>query len=130
MPSSSRRSASGRDGRRSDRDRRGSATPAFQRNALAPGILGAVACFVGPALLGQDIHIAVLFVVAILAVIQAYFAGQAGHWWWVPVFAAIAIAWNPLYPFEQAGPWWIAAHVVAGFVFLTAGVLVKTPREE
>ena len=36
------------------------ATPSFQRNALAPGILGAVAAFVGPALLEQDIHVVVL----------------------------------------------------------------------
>ena len=44
--------------------------------------------------------------------------------------AAIAIAWNPLYPFEMAGPWWIGAHVVAGLVFLTAGALVKERVED
>lgn len=103
--------------------------PQFQRNALAPGVLGAIAAFVGPALLGQDLYAPVLFVVAILALIEAYFAGQAGHWWWVPVFGAIAVVWNPAFPFGFDGPWWTAAHVVAGFVFLTAGVLVKTPRD-
>ena len=106
------------------------ATPEFQRNAIAPGVLGAVAAFVGPALLGQDIHIVVVFAMAILAIIVAVFAGQAGHWWWIPPMAAIAIAWNPLYPFEMAGPWWIGAHVVAGLVFLTAGALVKARVED
>ena len=111
--------------------RRGAdATPQFQRNALAPGILGAIAAFVGPALLGQDIHVVVLFAVAILALIVAVFAGRAGQWWWIPPLAAMAIAWNPLYPFAMEGPWWIGAHVVAGFLFLTIGALVKERVEE
>jgi hypothetical protein len=108
----------------------GPAAPGFQRNAIAPGVLGAVAAFVGPALLGQGIHVVVLYAMAILALIVAVFAGQAGHWWWIPPMAAIAVAWNPLYPFAMAGPWWVGAHVVAGLVFLTAGALVKAPVED
>ncbi|MFC7430045.1 MULTISPECIES: DUF6804 family protein [unclassified Agrococcus] len=112
------------------RDRGRDPQPSFQRNALVPGILGAVACFVGPALAGQEPYAAVLLVVAILALIQAYFAGQAGHWWWVPVFGAIAVAWNPVFPFDLEGPWWTGAHVVAGVLFLTAGALVRSPRDD
>ena len=107
-----------------------SAQPRVQRNALAPGILGAIAAFVGPALLGQGIHVVALFAMAILALIVAVFAGRAGQWWWIPFLAAIAVAWNPLYPFPMAGPWWIGAHVVAGFLFLTVGALVTERVEE
>ncbi|QCR19545.1 DUF6804 family protein [Agrococcus sp. SGAir0287] len=106
------------------------AQPRFQRNALAPGILGAVAAFVGPALLGQGIHVVVLFAVAILALIVAVFAGRAGQWWWIPFLVAMAVAWNPLYPFPMEGPWWIGAHVAAGLLFLTIGALVKERVED
>ena len=109
---------------------RDAAKPAFQRNALAPGILGAIAAFVGPALLEQDIHVVVLFAMAILALIVAVFAGRAGQWWWIPFLAAIAVAWNPLYPFPMEGPWWTGAHVAAGFLFLTVGALAKERVEE
>lgn len=119
MPASRPRSARARD-----------AKPQFQRNALAPGILGAIAAFVGPALLGQGIHVVVLFAMAILALIVAVFAGRAGQWWWIPFLAAIAVAWNPLYPFPMEGPWWIGAHVAAGFLFLTVGALAKERVED
>ena len=64
----------------------------------------------------------------ILAVIVLWFAVQARQWWWVPVFAAIAVIWNPVFPFPFSGPVWIAAQPAAAIVFLVAGATIKTPR--
>jgi len=98
---------------------------AYQRNALAPGVLAAIALFLAPLLIGNDWFLLIRFVVAIFAVIVGWFAIQARQWWWLPVFAAIAVIWNPIYPFEFSGPFWIAAQPVAAVVFLVAGGLIK-----
>ncbi|WP_306815550.1 DUF6804 family protein [Microbacterium sp. zg.B48] len=104
------------------------AAPEFQRNAFAPGILAAIACLAGIALVGHEYYLAVQFVIAILAVIVGWFAIQAGQWWWAPVMLAIAILWNPFYPFAFSGPWWAAAHIAAAAAFLAAGATVRTRR--
>ena len=75
----------------------------YQRNALAPAILAAAACLAGIALVGHEYYQVVRYIIAILAVIIGWFALQARQWWWVPVMLAIAILWNPLYPFEFSG---------------------------
>jgi hypothetical protein len=98
---------------------------AYQRNALAPGLLAAIALFLAPLLIGSDWFLLIRFVVAILAVIVGWFAVQARQWWWLPVFAAIAVIWNPLYPFEFSGPFWVAAQPIAAVVFLVAGGVIK-----
>jgi hypothetical protein len=103
-------------------------TAEFQRNAFAPGILAAIACLAGVALIGNEYYLAIRFIVAILAVIVGWFAIQARQWWWVPVMLAIAIIWNPLYPFVFTGLWWTAAHIAAAAVFVVAGAMIKTPR--
>ncbi|MDW4571561.1 DUF6804 family protein [Microbacterium sp. M3] len=100
----------------------------LQRNALAPGLLAAIALFLAPLLIGGDWFLFIRFVVAILAVIVLWFAVQARQWWWVPVFAAIAVIWNPVFPFPFSGPVWIAAQPAAAIVFLVAGATIKTPR--
>lgn len=97
-----------------------------QRNALAPGLLAAIALFLAPLLIGGEWFLLIRFVVAILAVIVAWFAWQARQWWWVPVFAAIAVLWNPIFPFEFSGPVWIAAQPIAAVVFLVAGATIRT----
>ena len=101
------------------------ATIEYQRNALAPGILGAIALIAGIALIGHDYYTAIRFIVAILAVIIGWFALQARQWWWAPVMLAVAVVWNPLYPFAFSGAWWAGAHAVAAAIFLTAGALIK-----
>ncbi|MGC5225100.1 DUF6804 family protein [Micromonospora sp. DT81.3] len=103
--------------------------PPYQRNAFAPGIIAATASLVGISLIGHEYYLAVRFVIAILALIIGWFAVQARHWWWVPVMLAIAVVWNPLYPFLFAGPYWEGAHIVAAAAFLTAGATIKTLRE-
>lgn len=101
---------------------------AYQRNALAPSLIAAATLFVAPALLGGPWSAVVLFVVSILALIVAWFAVQAGQWWWAPVFLTIAVVWNPVLPFEFTGAVWIAAQPVAAVVFLVAGALIKVVR--
>lgn len=104
-------------------------TPApFQRNALAPGLVAAVTLFLAPLLLESWWFTIVLFLASILAIIVAWFAIQARHWWWVPVFAAIAVVWNPVLPLPLTGPFWVAAQPAAAVVFLVAGALIRTER--
>ena len=108
-------------------NRRAPAAPTYQRNALAPSLIAALMLVLAPLLLGGEWRMLVLFVVAILAVITAWFAFQARQWWWVIVFA-IAVLWNPVYPFAFEGPLWTAAQPVAAVTFIAAGALIKVPR--
>lgn len=101
----------------------------FQRNAFAPSILAAIACLAGIGLIGNEYYLAIRFIVAILAIIVGWFALQAGQWWWAPVMLAIAVVWNPLFPFPFTGPWWAGAHIAAAAVFIVAGALIKSPRK-
>ncbi len=100
----------------------------YQRNALAPSLIAAAVLFLAPTLMGGDWFTVVLFVVAIFAVIVAWFAVQARHRWWVPVFVMIAVAWNPVFPLGFTGPVWTAAQFVAAVVFLIAGATIKLER--
>ncbi|MCK6067266.1 MULTISPECIES: DUF6804 family protein [Microbacterium] len=99
-----------------------------QRNAFVPSLLAAAILFLAPLLFGAGWTLFVLFATAILALIVAWFAVQARHWWWVPVFVAIAVVWNPVYPLALSGPVWTAAQPVAAVVFLIAGALIRTRR--
>lgn len=103
-------------------------TPAFTRPAFLPAIIAAAALLSALALLGTEWYLTVRFIVAILALIVGWFAVQAGQWWWTIVFVAVAIVWNPVYPFEFTGPWWMAAHVGVAGLFAVAGALIRVPR--
>ena len=76
----------------------------YQRNAFAPGLIAAAVLFLAPALMGGDWFTLVLFVAAIFAVIVGWFAIQARQWWWLPIFAVIAVIRSPVFPFPFAGP--------------------------
>ena len=106
-----------------------SAEPTFQRNALAPGILAAVALFIGTPLVFTDWFTPVQYIVTILALIVAWFAVQAKQWWWAIVFVPIAVLWNPVFPMPFEGIPWQVAQPVAAMVFLVAGVLIRSSRE-
>lgn len=102
--------------------------PQFQRNALAPGILAAIALFLSPLVpdgLGATI---VRFAVAVLALIVAWFAVQAGQWWWTIVFLAVAVFWNPIVAVEVDYGAWAIAGVIGALLFLVAGALIKNER--
>jgi hypothetical protein len=113
------------EGMSGNRDRYG--RPAFRRLALAPGLLAAVALLAGIALIDSDAFIVFRYTTAILALIVLVFAWQARYWWWLPVMLAVAVAWNPVFPLDISGPWWLAAQYVAILAFVLAGVLIKVP---
>ncbi|QEE62399.1 hypothetical protein FVA74_13050 [Salinibacterium sp. dk2585] len=102
--------------------------PNFQRNALAPGLLAAVTLLVSPLFLEGTGAFIIRFIVAILALVVAWFAWQAGQWWWTAVFAVVAVLWNPVWPFDFSGTWWTAAQPLAGALFIAAGILIKSVR--
>ncbi|WP_309105216.1 DUF6804 family protein [Microbacterium sp.] len=108
--------------------------PAFQRNALAPGMIAALALVVSQLWLAGAWDEIFRFVISILALIVAWFAVQAKHWWWVPVFVAIAVMWNPVAPFSWEGETlstvFSLAHWAAAAAFLAAGLLIKVPRDD
>lgn len=103
--------------------------PAYQRNALAPGLIAAAVLFLSPLMAATGFSLLLLFLVAIFALIMAWYAVQARAWVWVPIFVAIAVVWNPVYPFDFSGPWWTGAQVVAAAVFIAGAALIRSPRE-
>jgi len=101
-------------------------TPPFRRPALAPGLLGAIVLLAGLALLDNETWFLVIrFGAAILALIMVVFAYQAKQWWWIPVLVAIAVVWNPVFPFLFHGQVWVAAQLVAALAFIVIGVMMK-----
>ena len=103
-------------------------TPARQRNALIPGVIAAATLVAGIPLIGTEYAITICFIVAILALIIAWFAAQAKQWWWTVALAAIAVLWNPVYPFGFTGVAWLVAHGVAAALCVVAGVMISVPR--
>ncbi|WP_429977585.1 DUF6804 family protein [Microbacterium sp. NRRL B-14842] len=73
----------------------------YQRNALAPSLVAAAILFLAPALFQANWAPLVLFIASIFGLIVGWFALQARHWWWIPVFLAIAVLWNPVMPFPS-----------------------------
>ncbi len=104
-------------------------TSSSQRNALLPSLIAVAALIVGIAFVGTSWFTIILFLVSIFALIVAWLAAQARHWWWVPVFVAIAVLWNPAYPFPFSGIFWMLAQPLAGNLFLIAGFFIKHPRD-
>lgn len=98
---------------------------ARRRMALAPGVIGALGSVWAGALLGQSGGGILLYVVAIFALICAWFAWQARQWWWLPPLLVIAVLWNPVWPFAFSGQLWIGAHYLAAAVFIAVGLLVR-----
>jgi hypothetical protein len=108
---------------KTQRDRYGA--PTVRRLALAPGLLAAIVLIAGFALIGGTGFIIILYVVAILALIVGYFAFQAKQWWWLPPMLAIAVIWNPVFPFGFSGIYWYGAQYLAILVFILAAILIK-----
>ena len=101
--------------------------PAFQRNAFLPGILVAAVLFLAPVILKTDWSAIVLYVTTIGALIIGWFGVQAKQWWWGIIFLAVAVLWNPVYPFGFEGTLWTIAQFVAAVAFIVAGVVIKSP---
>jgi hypothetical protein len=101
--------------------------PDFLRPALAPGLLGAVVLTVGAFLLDSSLFTIVRFAVAILALIVLVFAWRGRTWWALPLLAAIAVCWNPVWVLPLSGQPWAAMQFAAAVVFVAAGVLIRVP---
>ncbi len=101
--------------------------PTVRRLALAPGLLAAIVLIAGFALIEGSGFIIIRYVVAILALIIGYFAFQAEQWWWMPLLLAIAVIWNPVFPFGFSGIYWYGAQYLAIVVFILAAILIKVP---
>jgi len=105
-------------------------TPAFRRTALAPALLGAVAALAGVALVDGDGFTIVRYVICILALIVAWFALQARHWWWLVLLVPIALAWNPVFPLDLDHDTWLLLHYLAAATFIAVGILVRVRNPE
>jgi hypothetical protein len=112
--------------RRSDRY----GAPTVRRLALAPGLLAAIVLIAGFALIEGSGFIIIRYAVAILALIIGYFAFQAKQWWWLPPMLAIAVVWNPVFPFGFSGIYWYGAQYLGILVFILAAILIKVRLTE
>ncbi len=97
----------------------------LRRMALAPGLLGAIVLIAGLALLDLSTFVIILYATSILALIVGWFAIQAKQWWWLPLLAAIAVIWNPVFPFGFHGQLWVGGQFIAAIVFAFAAVFIK-----
>lgn len=104
--------------------------PGYRRLALAPGLIAALALLIGATVIADDPFTVFRYIVSIFALIVAVFAFQSKQWWWLPIFAAIAVAWNPVWVIPIPEPWWPGAQYIAAIVFLVAGWLIKVPIPE
>lgn len=103
--------------------------PAFTRPALAPGLLAAVALLAGTALLDSDVFTVFRYVVSIFALIVLVFAYRGKAWWALPLLAAVAVLWNPVFVVPVQAELWQGLQFVAAALMIAVGVLVKVPTE-
>lgn len=106
--------------------------PGYRRLALAPGLIAALALLIGATVIADGPFVVVRYIAAIFALIVAVFAFQAKQWWWLPIFAGIAVAWNPVWVISIPDPWWTGAQYLAVIAFLLAGWFIKVsiPEEQ
>lgn len=104
--------------------------PGTRRLALAPGIIAAVALLIGAIEVDAGWFTVIRYIATIFAAIVAVFAFQAKQWWWLPLLAVIAVAWNPVWIIDIPAPWWQGAQYVAALGFLLAGWFIKVPIPE
>lgn len=103
--------------------------PAFTRPALAPGLIAAIALLAGTALLGSDVFTVFRYVVSIFALIVLVFAYRGKAWWALPLLAAVAVLWNPVFVVPVQAELWQGLQFVAAALMIAVGVLVKVPTE-
>jgi len=101
--------------------------PAFTRPALAPGLIAAIALLAGTALLDSDVFTVFRYVVSIFALIVLVFAYRGRLWWALPLLAAVAVLWNPVFVVPVQPELWQGLQFVAAALMIAVGVLVKVP---
>jgi hypothetical protein len=103
--------------------------PTFTRPALAPGLLAAIALLAGTALLDSSVFTVFRYVVAIFALIVLVFAYRGRAWWALPLLAAVAVLWNPVFVVPVQADLWQGLQFVAAGLMIAVGVIVKVPTE-
>lgn len=93
--------------------------------ALAPGLFGAITALGGILAIGADLFYVVQFVMAVVALVTLWFAVQSRQWWWVPLPAAIAVVWNPVFPVSLDDAYWLPLQYVAAAGFLVVGLVIQ-----
>ena len=91
-------------------------------------MLAAVVLMVGVFLIDSGAYTVVRFVVSILALIVAVYAVQGRRWAPLLPLVAVAVLWNPVFPFTFAGTWWSAAHVLAAAALVAVGLFLRIPN--
>lgn len=101
-----------------------------RRSALIPAIIAVVALLIGIVLIASDGFTVIRYIVSIFALIVAWLAVQARHWWLIAPLVAIAVLWNPVVPIELGMPdLWLGLQYAAALVFALAGVLIRVTAE-
>ncbi len=103
-----------------------------RRTAMIPAMIAVIALLVGVAFIDGDGFTVIRYIVSIFALIVAWFAWQAGQWWWLVGLLPIAVLWNPVFPIDLGLPdLWLGLQYGAALVFAATGILVKvTPAGE
>lgn len=104
--------------------------PPRGRPTLLPAVLCATALIAGIFVLGSDGYLIVRFAVSILALVVAVIATQNGKWPWALPAVAVAVVWNPVYPFDFDGSLWLGAHVIAAALMLAIALYLRAPVDE
>jgi hypothetical protein len=105
-------------------------TPQYRRSALLPGIIGAIAALAGVAAIGQGIFTLFLYLVSIFALIVLVLAAQARQCWWLPLLAAVAILFNPVFPLSLPDLVVTFCSYGAAVVFILTAVFVKVVNKD
>nr|WP_254281096.1 DUF6804 family protein [Frigoribacterium sp. VKM Ac-2836] len=92
-------------------------------------MLAAVALLAGTALLDSDVFTVFRYVVSIFALIVLVFAYRGRTWWALPLLAAVAVLWNPVFVVPVQADLWQGLQFVAAALMIAVGVLVKVPTE-
>ena len=101
--------------------------PAYNRAALAPGLIGALALLFGLGIASW--YVWVQYVVCVLALILCVFAGQARAWWWLLGLIPLALVFNPVLPLPIGDTLLRVLHVAGAVLFVCAGILIKIPAD-
>ncbi|MBO1740990.1 DUF6804 family protein [Leifsonia sp. TF02-11] len=101
--------------------------PAYNRAALAPGLIGALALLFGLGL--EPWYVWVQYAVCVLALILCVFAWQAKRRWWLVGLIPIAVLWNPIWPIPGLAPALAVLSLAAAVVFVVAGLTIKIPAD-
>ncbi|THG29629.1 DUF6804 family protein [Naasia lichenicola] len=100
------------------------------RPALLPGLIGALGLVIGAVVPAWSDWIVSSYLTSILALIIVVFAAQGRQWLWIIPMFAVAVLWNPVYPFGFSGTLWAAAHILGAAAFLATGLLMRVPPQE